>query len=130
MYLSRRPDTPPATITELSEIFGISRNHLVKVVQFLSTHKILKAQRGRGGGLSLARPAEEYKIGQLFYLLERTDCVIDCDQRSCILKGSCLLKSVLNNAYKDFIQSLDNYTLKDVTTGKTEEMLKNLLPQL
>lgn len=127
MYLGRRPEDPAATISELAEKFEISRNHLVKVVQFLSNHQIIKAQRGRGGGLILARPAEEIKIGQLVLLLEQFDCVIDCETRSCYLKGNCLLKGVLNGAFKVFIKYLDNYSIKDVTSGKTEILLKELI---
>ncbi|MCR6639026.1 MAG: Rrf2 family transcriptional regulator [Sporocytophaga sp.] len=52
MYISRKPSNMQATtITELSERFGISRNHVAKVVQFLSNNKIIDAQRGRGGGI-------------------------------------------------------------------------------
>ncbi len=130
MYLAHKPDEPAATISELSETFKISRNHLVKVVQFLSNHKILKARRGKGGGLSLAGPPEEYRIGQLILLMEQSDCVIDCEQRECILQGSCLLKYALSNAYKEFIRFLDNYTLSDVAGGKTGVLLKDLLPKI
>lgn len=126
MYLAQRQSSSAATITELSVQFNVSRNHLVKVVQFLSKHKILAAQRGRGGGLRLAAAPEQLRIGQLVYLLEQTDCVIDCDAKNCVLKGSCLLKLVLNNAYKEFIKALDQYTLRDVTAGKTGNLLREL----
>ena len=130
MYLAHKPDGPAATISELSEAFKISRNHLVKVVQFLSNNQILLARRGKGGGLSLSRPPEEYKIGQLILLMEQNDCIIDCEQRDCILQGSCLLKYALNNAYKEFIRFLDNYTLNDVAGGSTGVLLKDLLPKI
>lgn len=129
MYLAHKPDESVVTITELSENFKISRNHLVKVVQFLSNHRILLARRGKGGGLSLSRPPEEYRIGQLILLMEQNDCIIDCEQRACILQGSCLLKYALNSAFKEFIRYLDKYTLKDVAGGSTGMMLKGLLPK-
>ncbi len=127
MYLAQRPGQTVATITELSEQLDISRNHLVKVVQFLSNQKILSAQRGRGGGIKLATEPENLKIGQLVYLLEQRDCVIDCCRRNCVLKGNCLLKIALTNAYLDFIKSLDQHTLKDITAGKTGNLLRELV---
>lgn len=127
MYLAHKPDEPAATISELSDTFAISRNHLVKVVQFLSNHKILRARRGKGGGLSLSAPPESFKVGQLVALLEQSDCVIDCGQRDCALQGNCLLKYALSNAYKEFIRFLDNYTLKDVAGGRTESILRELM---
>ena len=126
MYLTERSHEPTATITELSKQFQISRNHLVKVVQFLSNQKILAAQRGRGGGLRLALPPDKIKIGQLLLLLEQTDCVINCETRNCVLAGNCLLKSALNKAYESFIHTLDEYTLKDITTGRTGAILQEL----
>lgn len=48
--------------SELAEKFDFSQNHLVKVVQFLSNHHIIKAQRGGGGGgLYLDDPQRKLK---------------------------------------------------------------------
>ena len=52
-----------ATIAEVAHAFGISENHLVKVVHFLGQEGFLENIRGRGGGLDLAVPAGEINVG-------------------------------------------------------------------
>lgn len=71
MYLTQcRDRTVPVTIPEIAARFEISRNHLVKVVHFLSQQGWIVATRGKGGGLRLARDAVEYRIGELVRVLE------------------------------------------------------------
>lgn len=127
MYVSKKGESEAATITELAEQFDISRNHLVKVVQFLSNNGLLNARRGRGGGLRLKGHPAEIRVGQLIYLLEQSDCVINCEERQCVLRSGCLLKSALSGAYLAFINYLDQYTLEDVTGGKTGVLLHKML---
>ncbi|MCJ9710841.1 Rrf2 family transcriptional regulator, partial [Bordetella hinzii] len=56
MYLTQcRERDKPVTIPEIAERFAISRNHLVKVVHFMSQQGWVAATRGKGGGLALAR---------------------------------------------------------------------------
>ncbi|WP_187263942.1 Rrf2 family transcriptional regulator [Pontibacter beigongshangensis] len=128
MYMAQKHAAPSATtITELSEKFGISRNHLVKVVQFLSGKGVIAAQRGRGGGLRLGDHPANIKIGQLVQLLEQSEGLINCRTTHCFLDGSCLLRYVLDNAYQELISFLDKYSLQDVTGGRTGAMLQQLI---
>ena len=50
------------TIDEVAGAFGISRNHLVKVVHGLSKSGHLATRRGIGGGFTLAVPAEQIML--------------------------------------------------------------------
>jgi Rrf2 family nitric oxide-sensitive transcriptional repressor len=128
MYISRKPSNMPATtITELSERFGISRNHVAKVVQFLSNNKIIDAQRGRGGGLYLSDKPEIYKIGDLICLLEMEEELVGCDKPPCILADSCGFNSVLRNALLAFYDYLNQYTLKDISKPKVTRALDSLI---
>ncbi|XZF16044.1 RrF2 family transcriptional regulator [Chitinophagaceae bacterium MMS25-I14] len=127
MYLSLRPSDTPATISELSAQFSTSRNHLVKVVQFLSHKGLIHAQRGRGGGLELAKNATEYKLGTLMRILEQENSKpINCEALECVLNGSCHLKHILFRAQSAFYNYLDNYTLADLVNGNTKGALQKL----
>ncbi|MBB2147932.1 RrF2 family transcriptional regulator [Pedobacter gandavensis] len=129
MYMSRKPAHLPATtITELADQFGISRNHLVKVVQFLSNQNIIDAQRGRGGGLRLFDSAESYRIGKLVRLLEQDEELINCESPLCILAGNCGLKGILNGAQNALYQYLDQYTLDDISKPALSKTLQTLFP--
>ena len=53
----------PVTITEVAEGYGISRSHLMKIVQQLAAQGLLETTRGRGGGMRLMVPASAINIG-------------------------------------------------------------------
>ncbi|WP_114783336.1 Rrf2 family transcriptional regulator [Botryobacter ruber] len=128
MYMAQKQlADETTTIAELSRQFAFSRNHLVKVVQFLSNKGVLAAQRGRGGGLRLGDHPAHIKVGQLVQLLEHNENLIDCQSSSCMLHGNCLLKTALDKAYKEFIAVLDSYSLQDITAGKTGALLQQLI---
>jgi len=114
------------TISEIAESLQVSRNHLVKVVHFMASHQWLATTRGKGGGLALAKPPEEYNLGQLVRILEGTTQVINCAEPPCALRFGCGLKGILNNALQAFYQSLDQYTLADILQDKTKEILSEL----
>ncbi|WP_316839044.1 Rrf2 family transcriptional regulator [Pedobacter gandavensis] len=127
MYMSCKPAQLPATtITELADRFGISRNHLVKVVQFLSNQNVIDAQRGRGGGLRLFDAPETYRIGKLVRLLEQDEELINCENPMCILAGNCGLKGILNGAQNALYEYLDHYTLDDISKPSVSQTLQTL----
>ncbi|HEY0294229.1 MAG TPA: Rrf2 family transcriptional regulator [Bordetella sp.] len=114
------------TIPEIAERFRISRNHLMKVVHFLSQSGWIVATRGKGGGLELARPPEHYKLGQMVHGLERQGSLTDCSDPSCELHGLCLLADVLEDELRAFYASLDRHTLADLVREPTRTAIIRL----
>ena len=105
------------TVDEVARTFGISRHHLVKVVHDLGRNGFLKTRRGIGGGFTLARPAEEIRLGDVVRLGEESETVIDCLDRAthqCRLFPACRLKGVLDEAAASFFAVLDRYSLADI----------------
>ncbi|OZI74525.1 Rrf2 family transcriptional regulator [Bordetella genomosp. 12] len=120
MYLTQcRARAQPVTIPEIAERFAISRNHLVKVVHFMSQQGWVAATRGKGGGLALARPAQTYRLGQLLRVLEHQAGLVDCGDPPCALQGACRLAGVLNDSLQIFYESLDRHTLADLVAPPT-----------
>ena len=67
MYLALKDDGL-ATIEEIADSYGISKNHLMKVTHQLGVGGYIETVRGRRGGLRLAKPAEEiglWRCGRL-----------------------------------------------------------------
>ena len=63
---------------ELADEFDISRNHLAKIVQHLSEAGIVATRRGAGGGVTLAKPADSIKLGDVIRSLEEGQALVDC----------------------------------------------------
>lgn len=120
MYLTQCRDRHAAvTIPEIAGRFGVSRNHLVKVVHFMAQREWVNTTRGKGGGLNLARPASEYRVGDLIRELEQQGPLIDCREPPCALDGSCRLSGVLAQTLNAFYDALNAYTLADLVRDPT-----------
>lgn len=114
IYLSQKKQGELATITEIAEFYGISRNHLVKVVHNLATYGFIQTMRGKNGGMCLARPADEIGIGEVVRQTEPNFDIAECfnkENNSCVIAPMCALKSILGDARTSFIQTLDRYTI-------------------
>ncbi len=117
-------------VDEVTAAYGISRNHLVKVVHNLSKLGYLDTRRGRGGGIRLGRPPEEIRIGKLVRETERQPVVVECFDmatNTCRLAGSCRLKGVLGEALNAFYERLDRQTLADLVKGSHRGAMSKVL---
>jgi len=126
MYLNDVEPGKAITIAEVTERFNVAHNHLSKVVQFMGQQGWLINVRGKGGGMRLAKPADEYRLGHLVRTLERTVELIDCSTPPCVLRGQCTLKGLLSQGEEAFYSSLDKYSLADALQGKTHEAIVRL----
>lgn len=126
MYLSDVEPGQVITIAEVTERFGVAHNHLSKVVQFMGQKGWLVNVRGKGGGMRLAMPTDQYRLGHMVRTLERTTELIDCSAPPCALRGQCNLKGLLSQAEEAFFTALDKYSLADALTGKTHDAIVQL----
>lgn len=111
LYLGARPGRI-CSVAEISRAYGISQNHLVKVVQGLAKLGYVAASRGRTGGIRLARPADEIRVGQVIRETEDGFDLVDCQR--CVIASACGLTGVLDEALAAFMAVLDRYTLADL----------------
>lgn len=117
------------TIQEVSESYGVSRNHLMKVVQELGQKGYLNATRGKRGGLSLALPPEEINLGRLVRDVERDFNVAECfaPANNCAITPACSLRNVLAEALEAFLEVLDAHTLADILPNSRRVDIRELL---
>jgi len=115
MYLCALPAGKTANIDQVSEVFGLSRNHVNKIVHQLGREGFIATQRGKGGGIRLGMKPEEIRLGDLVRRLETTMQAVDCEAPSlCVLLPVCRLKHVLADAMSAFLAECDRYTLSDL----------------
>lgn len=116
MYLGGQFDHL-VTIKEIARKHSVSKNHLMKVVHGLATHGYIVTVRGRGGGMRLSRQPEKINLGDVVRDTEENMDIAECfgvDAKSCTLLPACVLKSVLTEARKNFLATLDLYQLSDL----------------
>lgn len=116
------------TIRDVADAYAISRHHLTKVVQQLHHHDFVNATRGKGGGITLARPAGEIVVGEVFRRMETSSALVECFERNgqCAIQGNCGLARALREALNAFAATLDGYTLEDIV-GDREHQLRTVL---
>lgn len=117
MYAALK-DGELATIQEVADAYGISKNHLMKVAFDLGRHGFLETVRGRGGGLRLARAAERIRVGDVVRAMEEDFTLVECfaaKKNTCRVTRGCRLKGALNEALKAYLAVLDKCTLADLT---------------
>lgn len=122
MYLAHEISPQVVTINEIAEKFNAPRNHLIKVVTRLNKLGYILATRGRNGGLKLARPCADIKLGALLQLLEHSS-LIDCNHPVCPIRGMCNLKHILDTGLTMFYREMDQYSLQDIVNNQTESAL-------
>lgn len=102
---------------EVAEACGASENHLAQVIHLLARKGFIKTQRGRSGGLMLARSPETIGVGDVFRTFEAVLPFTECTeerQATCPLAACCKLKCVLQEALEAFYARLDRATLADL----------------
>lgn len=116
IYLAQHPDGL-ATIADIAKDYDIPATHLMKVVHRLAQRGYIVTVRGKGGGMRLAKAPEMINVGDLVRDTEDNIDIVECFNaatQNCPLLPACALKSVLTEARKSFLATLDFYRLSDI----------------
>lgn len=109
-----------STIQDISDAYGISKNHLMKVVQQLGELGWIDTVRGRHGGLRLNDKSLSLTIGEVVRATETDFALVGCferdgaDGRTCVIEPQCRLKGVFEAARGAFLAELDRHTLGEL----------------
>lgn len=129
LYLALKPPGELATVSEIADSYGVSRNHLVKVVHNLATLGFIESVRGKGGGLRLAIDPARVTIAEVASHTEPNFDLVECFRRdgsnSCPITPVCRLKAMLEEARQRFFEVLAGYTLADAA-GNAEQLSRTL----
>lgn len=120
MYVAARSENT-VSVKEIAEHYGISRNHLVKIVHRLAQLGYIKTAKGKGGGIKIANNMEKLRLGDLIKELEPNMTIVECfdpENNTCRITDACQLKHYLFEATQNFISTMNKYTLADTITNK------------
>lgn len=112
MFLAAKPGHH--SIAEIADGYGISKNHLMKVAQRLVAEGFVNSVRGRGGGLVLARDANDINVGAVVRTIESFGAFVECFQplgRGCVVTPVCGLRHALAGGLDAFLDHLDQFTV-------------------
>lgn len=113
------------TIDEIAQSYSIPKNHLVKVVNQLSSLGFIHSIRGKGGGIELAYEPTSIVLGDVIRATEQSFDLVECfsSENECVLTPSCQLANIISQALDQFLGVLDEYTLADILTPKITVLL-------
>lgn len=113
LYLAGRRERV-CTVREVAEFYGISSEHLKKIVRRLSDLGYLSTIRGKNGGLRLAVEPDTINLGRLMREEENL-ALLPCKEvgDTCPMVD-CKLAGVVDEALGAFLGVLDRKTLADL----------------
>jgi Rrf2 family nitric oxide-sensitive transcriptional repressor len=138
LYLAHFPERRVGT-QEISMAYGISKNHLVRVVQTLADGGYVVVALvgvwcvggwGGGGGVQLAGDPGTMRLGQIVRKTEASFRLVECHDEvhnTCPIVPVCGLKGMLDSALECFLAELDRYTLGDLVKDPSRERFVQLV---
>jgi Rrf2 family nitric oxide-sensitive transcriptional repressor len=127
VYVAQQPDEW-VTIRQISEAYGISRNHLMKVVSFLSSRGYLVSQRGPGGGVRLQLPAHQIRLADVLLDAEGSVDLLPQPETlpESLVDAHARLNRVLREAVEAFLQDLNGQSLADLVKPSRDALPRRI----
>lgn len=104
IYMASLPEGRMTSISEVTDVYGVSRNHMVKIINQLSRAGYVTAVRGKNGGIRLGKPASAIRIGDVVRELEPLS-LVNCSSEFCHITPACRLKQALSKAVQVFLRN-------------------------
>ena len=120
LYLGTHPGEV-VTTRDISDAYGISKHHLVRVAQTLGEHGYVELIPGRAGGLRLAMDPSTIRIGDVVRRTEPHLRLVECFDaatNTCPITDHCGLRHQLHKAVEAFVASLNEHTLGDLLSTR------------
>jgi Rrf2 family protein len=120
LHCALRPDEQ-VRAGDIARAYNITEFNVLKIIPLLVQGGFVKTLRGRKGGLRLARPASEIRIGDIVRLTEETHIQADCFgqlQDVCPILPAAPINRIFGDAVSAFIEVLDQHTLEELVSAR------------
>lgn len=114
--LAAHDDGSYISLKDISERQEISMKYLEAIISKLSKGGLVDSARGKSGGYKLNRKVEEYSVGEILVLTEKTLAPVACVDcaKQCQKEGSCLTRPMWNELNEVIMNFLNSKTLADL----------------
>ncbi len=104
------------SLKDISERQEISMKYLEAIIAKLSKGGLVDSARGKSGGYKLNRNLNEYKVGEILILTEKSLAPVACIEceNQCAKEGSCLTRPMWNELNEVIMDFLNSKTLADL----------------
>jgi Rrf2 family transcriptional regulator, iron-responsive regulator len=106
---------------DIAKAYNITEFNVLKIIPLLVHGGFVKTMRGRRGGLRLAQPAADIRIGDVVRLTEETRIQADCFGQlhdECLIQPAAPINRIFDTALAAFIEVLDQHTLQDLVAAR------------
>jgi Rrf2 family nitric oxide-sensitive transcriptional repressor len=121
-----REDSPTTRV--MADELQVAYTHAAKVAARLQHLGLVKATRGRGGGVALTAAGRAASVGAVVRTFEGSGDLAGCvatapGTASCPLHAACRLRGALRAAQEAFYAALDPFTIEDMVEAPTGPLL-------
>lgn len=126
LRIAREGEGGSLTIPEISQAEGISSFYAAKLMRLLRCGGFVKSARGQVGGYSLARPADQIRVGEVLAAIGGRLFETDfCDshtgiEKLCTNSVDCSVRWLWRSMQLVLDQFLTKLTLKDLVSNEEE----------
>jgi Rrf2 family protein len=120
----------PMQIKTIAKRQDISVKYLEQLMAILKSTGFVRSVRGAKGGYTLAKPANQIKLSDVFNALEGSVTTVECvgDENYCAKAADCIARQVWSEVQRAIDRVLQSKTLQDLV-DKTKDN-KNLSYQI
>jgi Rrf2 family protein len=131
-HLAGRPAGEATLVSDIAIANGIPKKFLDTILGELRNAGFVFSKKGKGGGYTLARPADEIKVGDVVRVLDGPLAPIACASKNsyrrcedCADEERCCVRLIMIEARNAIAAVLDNLTIADMRAraAKAEESL-------
>lgn len=111
------PESSPArSLKEVAEEEDISIRYLEQIIIPLRDHRLVKSQRGAGGGYTLSRPPAAIKLSEVLQAVEGNCCLVECvdDRNHCPRSSYCAAHEIWKEGTAVMKNYFDSVSLQDM----------------
>jgi Rrf2 family protein len=121
VHLAGRPAGEATLVTDIAQSNDIPKKFLDTILGELRNAGLVNSKKGKGGGYTLAKPAQEIKVGHIVRILDGPLAPIQCASvtsyrrcEDCADEKHCSVRLIMLEARNAIAEVLDKRTLADM----------------